>query len=412
MANETYQPRAFGPFGALNQQNKATAGTSPSMSPTANTPENKVIQSITKNENLDPSWVRDIAGQMAKEPAPAKNLKYNAKMTTYPLNLQGTPELQHYVVFYINIRGSSKYKNEYKSIQPIDQIKTGENRLNRTGMTKSLQTGAKVVAPVLFGYAGAKLAAQVGGKASAVLGAGAISAAAGYFAGAAAADLFQPDTTYRIDEAIHLAVMDRPSVKYGVDYAAQDMGILGNIMQGGGSMTDFAGKMNSELARSMLINVAQIPSAIGSVFGSDFNAGAAISVATGQTPNPFREQIFKAVDNRTFTFDYKFLPRSPEEAEAVKNIINKFKFHMHPEVSTKGYFYIYPSEFNIEYWYKDKQNTNINKISTCVLENMNVEYGGAAGFHSFEDGMPTEINMRLQFKELEVLTKERIKQGY
>ena len=42
---------------------------------------------------------------------------------------------------------------------------------------------------------------------------------------------------------------------------------------------------------------------------------------------------------------------------------------------------------------------------------MNVEYGGDI-FASFEDGQPVEVNMSLRFKELEVLTKERIAEGF
>jgi hypothetical protein len=84
---------------------------------------------------------------------------------------------------------------------------------------------------------------------------------------------------------------------------------------------------------------------------------------------------------------------------------------MHPEVSTGGLFYIYPSTFDIAYYYKGKENTNFNRISTCVLEDLAVDYGGQ-GFNTFASGSPTEINIKLRFRELEVLTKERIFQGY
>jgi hypothetical protein len=85
---------------------------------------------------------------------------------------------------------------------------------------------------------------------------------------------------------------------------------------------------------------------------------------------------------------------------------------MHPEISAGGLFYIYPSEFNIVYYYAGKENPHLNKISTCVLEDMNVDYGGSNGFNTFNDGMPSEINITLRFKELETLTKERIDKGY
>ena len=42
---------------------------------------------------------------------------------------------------------------------------------------------------------------------------------------------------------------------------------------------------------------------------------------------------------------------------------------------------------------------------------MSVEYGGDI-FSTFSDGKPVEVNLTLKFKELELLTKERILEGY
>lgn len=105
------------------------------------------------------------------------------------------------------------------------------------------------------------------------------------------------------------------------------------------------------------------------------------------------------------------MPASEKETGNVKDIINKFKFHMHPELSGSGIYYIYPSEFDIQYYYRGNENEYFNKISTCALTDMSVQYGGGE-FSSFEDGAPTEITMILKFTELETLTKERIQDGY
>jgi hypothetical protein len=55
----------------------------------------------------------------------------------------------------------------------------------------------------------------------------------------------------------------------------------------------------------------------------DFALSEALQVGASVAPNPFREQVFRNVENRSFRFDYKFFPRSPSEAQAVKNIIQK-----------------------------------------------------------------------------------------
>ena len=53
---------------------------------------------------------------------------------------------------------------------------------------------------------------------------------------------------------------------------------------------------------------------------------------------------------------------------------------MLPEIAgdvTTSRTFITPDVFDIKYMMSDgKENEYINKISTCVLENMNVKYGG------------------------------------
>jgi hypothetical protein len=85
---------------------------------------------------------------------------------------------------------------------------------------------------------------------------------------------------------------------------------------------------------------------------------------------------------------------------------------MHPEFKDKNTFvYVYPSEFDIEYFFAGKENSSLNKISSCVLKEMTVNYSPNGTFTTFPDGTPTQINMTLQFVELETLTKERIEAG-
>ena len=152
----------------------------------------------------------------------------------------------------------------------------------------------------------------------------------------------------------------------------------------------------------------QVPAAIT----SNVDPKTLAALGTSQALNPFREQVFQNVETRSFNFDYKFLPRNAGEAKTAQNIIRMFKFHMHPELSTGGLFYIYPSTFDIQYFFKGKENQNINKISECVLASMKVDYGPNGQMSSFADGSPTEITMSLSFVELEVLTKERVNVGY
>lgn len=357
----------------------------------------------------------------------APGIKYNVSRLQYPAKVGATPDMRHYMGFFINVRGKSKYKANYQS---VEVNRTDEQSINRENLDTAVKTAQTVGTTVIggkLGYSAAtKFFATAGQNAPnavkvvGTVGATAAAAYAGYEAGGKVANYFEADKTFRISDAIMMAVQERPSVTYGVNYQAKDMGTLAGgaaglagMLAGGMSVADAAqSNMGAEAARALLLNASQVPSGIANAIGaSEFDAKAAASLGTGTALNPFREQIFQSVDTRTFKFDYKFLPRSGAESENVWRIINRFKFHMHPELSAGGLFYIYPSEFNIVYYYNNVPNPTLFNISTCVLENMTVDYGGQQ-FGSFLDGYPTEINMSLKFIELEVLTKERINLGF
>jgi hypothetical protein len=61
--------------------------------------------------------------------------------------------------------------------------------------------------------------------------------------------------------------------------------------------------------------------------------------------------------------------------------------------------------------YKGNENTHLNRISTCVLTKMDVNYG-ADRFVAYEDGVPQTTKLNLSFTELEIITRDKIKEGY
>jgi hypothetical protein len=62
-----------------------------------------------------------------------------------------------------------------------------------------------------------------------------------------------------------------------------------------------------------------------------------------------------------------------------------------------------------------QENDYLHKISTCVLKSMDVTYGGER-YKTFtansEGAPPVETSISLQFEELELITKERVHEGF
>lgn len=361
--------------------------------------------------------------RFTSEGGEARGLKYSVELNKYPADIGVRGDLQHYMVFFINVREKSKYLTENEGIQRRE-IQPQGIKLAGQNLTAGLLT----------------LGAAIGGAgAGAVLGLGisslikrnfgidnkavdlALTAVGAVAGGAGGSELVQrftdkinrafgADKTFRISDAIMLAVNEKPSVKYGVDYDGRDLGTLIGALAAGGSAIDImSDERGGELARLVALNVAKVPQGLANILGQDLAISDALQVGTGLAPNPFREQVFRNVETRTFRFDYRFFPRNRDEADKVLAIIHKFKYHMHPELSQGGLFYVYPSTFDIAYYFNGRENPHLHRISTCVLERVSVDYGGS-NWHTFHDGMPTEINMSLEFRELERLTKERIKE--
>ena len=162
----------------------------------------------------------------------------------------------------------------------------------------------------------------------------------------------------------------------------------------------------TDLIARGLVDAATLPKELGL---GDANFGGLARAASKKVRNPFQEQIFKTMNFRSFAFQYKFAPRNQSELNSVIDIINLFKFHMHPEKADSGAFFVFPSIFDIEYRFRGTKNAFVNRIATSVLTEMTVDYGSEGVFTTFRgtDGAPSEITLALVFRELSLLTKDK-----
>jgi hypothetical protein len=400
-------------------------------------------EDILTKFNTDQILGKGQAGERPRNPTQMSHdnsFAYTINNLTYPEDLTKTADLQHYIAFYINVRGKSKFLPAYKTVD-VDVSSQGQNRLGSVNQTEAAIVGGAIGVGVaaggsinalfnrVLGGAAAKKATSNTKKSgstgitagrlatiNAVAGGAAAIATGGALGAIAFKGALSPDTPKRITDCIALPIERRPEVRYSMKYDTLDFGMLGGIFGGSGAVDSSAPGRLAEAGAGLAAGLAGLPTKYAQyndILGlgprsvrEGMMAGAAVQT------NPFREVTFKEIDFRTFEFSYTFLPKTKTEVYNVKRIIDLFKFHMHPELSSSGMFYVYPSEFEMVYYFKGKENNFINKISTCVLENMSVSYGSEDYFTSFRDGEPAEIRLKLSFRELELMTKERIVKGY
>ncbi len=156
---------------------------------------------------------------------------------------------------------------------------------------------------------------------------------------------------------------------------------------------------------SFLLNVAQ--------FG--VTPETALARGAGVVPNSNMQLLFNAPTLREFTFNWRFTPRSQEEATRVKNIIRFFKQGMAVKKgnktksgSSKSFFLGTPNIFDIhfktaktgKYQILDR-NDSVMRIKTCALTGVAVNYTPEGMWNAYEKGMPTSMLLSLRFGELE-----------
>jgi hypothetical protein len=218
---------------------------------------------------------------------------------------------------------------------------------------------------------------------------------------------------------------------YGKVSLTAALGTAGFAAQASQALT--AGDVNDERGEGLLnrLGAGRAPASVnqaeasGGVIGEALGKGAPAGVfgegidkvllaSAGYALNPQNEILFEAIDNRTFQFDFKFSPRSQEEAKEVLDIIKAFRFHAAPELvggAGGGRYFVPPSEFDIGYYFREEENKALHKFSTCVLQGIDVNYSNGS-FATYDDGVPVEIAMTLRFMEVEILHKKLIEEGY
>ena len=334
--------------------------------------------------------------------------KYDIKNLTYPMDLMSSVYGGNYVVFYINVSTDSKLLKGANAAATVELDQTeGRDRgdLIAANLSNGQLIGANAAVNTVAGLAGgALLAGDVKGAVKAAAGANIPTV------GLAVAAQLAPDASRsqkRLKTAIALHTPNQLSIRYGMQWSDEDTAMLQAAAHG---IEEIMKAVDSKAKNS---DVKGVGSAViaNLTLSKGPNAGAN-SAALGLAANPKKEQVFKGVDFRTFSFDYQFFPRNSTEAKNIMNIIQEFKYHMHPEFKdTNNFVYIYPSEFDIYYYQGTQENMNLHRHTSCVLTEMNINYTPNGTFSTFEDGMPTQINITLSFRELALLTKDKVKDG-
>lgn len=162
--------------------------------------------------------------------------------------------------------------------------------------------------------------------------------------------------------------------------------------------------------------VGGVPGAIvaGVIADTAGNIINTLAPVMGSPINPGVEVIFSTKRLRVFTLDFLMAPRNEKESLNLKSIIKTLRFHMAPEVnsSTYGATWIPPADFDITFFKHGAENLHIQRMNTCVLNRIDVDYQPTGVYSTFTNGHPVSVRMTLHLQEVEPIHKLRILQGF
>ena len=357
------------------------------------------------------------------QPSPTGIISHDplsASVLSYPLDVQQNFQNGHYMLFYVNVQDKTKYRygvGQSIDLREIDNkilkgMSEREKRYNklqaiRTGRDLRTDGGGGTGNSTTYGAIGVdKFGNEIKGQIESKNKKGVSSAF---------------NNTRRITDSVALYLPGGVQDTTTANYNDSKTGIAGFLVATGAVAMGGDAKKISEsiVAGTEGILKDSAARAIGLVaeLGGAEGAEQLVKKAFGEADNPYMEVLFDSMSLRTFTYNFTFAPKNEQEALEVQKIIQLFRFHMAPELRPGVNRYLgLPSQFDLHYMYLSKdgatsENNFYNRIATCVLQDCDINYT-PNGVKSFEDGGPVTTTMTLQFKEIELLTKDKIAEGY
>ncbi len=203
--------------------------------------------------------------------------------------------------------------------------------------------------------------------------------------------------------SITLYIPNELSTSYSFDYSDNDLGGIGNLAY----LLAIGDKYGAKEVATHELLIGGVDKAAGT--------GGRFEKSIGQVINPYMEVFFKSPTFRTHSFEFKFNPTNEKETNQVQNIIYMFKYCAHPGLlnNHSRALFKYPEEFEINFFSNNEKNKYLFRIGRSYLTSIDVNYN-AAGFTSFfkNTNAPTNISLKMIFKETTILTKEDIREGF
>lgn len=244
---------------------------------------------------------------------------------------------------------------------------------------------------------------------------------------------------------IYLPIPNSIQFADGISWTTEDFSVVGSNF--GKAITGYVTNKGSiESVTSILQETAKssIPEfALDTLSGiQKLGSREAISQGIGnKILNPYTEQIFKGIGLRSFSFNWKLVPRNEYEQIIIHNIIKYLRYYSTPEATGEGIndlipkpeegqatpqppqeeplndrWLIIPKSWKIDFKHNKKGQTDdmkfIPKLKYCVIKDISVNYtpDGYWSTHYYKNEQPAPVayDLSINFQETEIITNSNI----
>jgi len=208
------------------------------------------------------------------------------------------------------------------------------------------------------------------------------------------------------------------------NYSELSLGALGGALA-----TEIQEAYDKGAGNSFARGVAAGVAGTGGVIGRLFNMKASEAAVITRAVNPYADQlklVTRSVKNpntntvftghgvRTFSFSFKMIAKSKEEAELIRQIHERFRHYSYAELVNEatGFMLAFPPLWLIRFYTPDKnggfkETAHIPRIFSTYLTGVTTSINPDSNTF-YHDGAPTEVDIALNFQETRALTRKDI----
>lgn len=235
---------------------------------------------------------------------------------------------------------------------------------------------------------------------------------------------------------VHLPLQQGIQIDDGVSYTAANTNFGAGLIKA--AATDQGDRVNSvtnKLISQMAVKGAGTALAgvagglvagpagalVAGAAGGDIfeNVSNATKEASRVSANPNTRTLFESVNMRSFTFNFKLIAKSENEAKQIKEIVKFFRREVYPEaINVDGipFAYEFPNIFDIKVRDRTGQNNPGFDFQRCYLQTVNTNFNQTAAGSMYagrDKDYFIEVDISLNFTEFATMDKAKVRdQGF